>query len=304
MDVTPYPLQELNVFRAVRAALRSGLTTGEKLFPLSKKKGVSCDEFVGHVIQSALVIFLLGDKVNELQSLIKAISVARREKDGSGHKAPATELLKTFYQKFIALSEKHSQLPEEIKKQEVLKIISSPIKGYKIKNSLPFWLESSLFEKTVGAFFLDDLRKIVDPKYVDIIKNEPKQSLGFVDGEQASDGEESNSSRGSHETDSVHGDTKSEGGSDTGKQDAFAAIDALSDYDSENDPLGPKHQIFDDEDNALEEKQPGQVPELKVIPPQKALFNPRFFPVKDDLALLEKKAQTPITLLRSKSFSN
>lgn len=193
---------ELNQFRAVRDALRTGITEAKKA-PLSKICGVSCDEFVGYTIQSALVILLLDKRINQLETLIGTISATRREVDlGSGNKKTASDLLSQFSKEFKKLSEEQI-LPYGVVESEVLSAISYSVKGNSIKNSMPFWESLSLFQRFEGIFSIDPPK--VQPQSLAELVKEPDNLLPFQDGDLASEGEsddETNPRKNSMDSDS------------------------------------------------------------------------------------------------------
>lgn len=193
INYTPYSMvreqsesNELNQFRSVRDALRTGITKTKKA-PLSKICGVSCDEFVGFTIQSALVIFLLDKKVTQLEYLVEAISATRKEVElSSGKKKKAKDLLAQFSKEFKKLSEEQ-KLPNEIKRTEVLAAISHCVKGNTIKNSMPFWESLSLFYRFEGVFSINPF--VVQLQSLAELITVPNNSLPFQDGDPASDSE-------------------------------------------------------------------------------------------------------------------
>ncbi len=209
INYTPYSMvrdesksSELNQFRAVRDALRTGITEAKKA-PLSKICGVSCDEFVGYTIQSALVILLLDKRINQLETLIGTISATRREVDlGSGNKKTASDLLSQFSKEFKKLSEEQI-LPYGVVESEVLSAISYSVKGNSIKNSMPFWESLSLFQRFEGIFSIDPPK--VQPQSLAELVKEPDNLLPFQDGDLASEGEsddETNPRKNSIDSDS------------------------------------------------------------------------------------------------------
>lgn len=292
---------ELNTFRAVRTALRTGIAGGRKT-SLSKIRGVSCDEFAGYTIQAALVILLLGDKLNELQSLVDKISETRRQKNSSGQKNPATDLLKEFYQAFRKLAKAQNQLPTDLKETEVFNAIAFPVKGNTIQKSMPFWFGLSLFKKTEGLFADQDPRQII-PQSLMKLAEDSKKLLGFKDGDQASEGEHSDQEWGSDRSDSNQGGDEEEEDKEGSDSDDLGQLRTFYPNLNLNQDLVENIQPPNFTQTQADDKTQRSVAGFSFATNMSLFKNNYPTKTQDDMALLRKEKGAK-ALGRSKSFSS
>ena len=131
--------ESLSIFRSVRAALRSH---GSKIQPLSKKQGVSCNQFMSYIVQAGIILFLLKDKVEllkELTNKISDIGVKNLNRDN----LDLVDLLAKFLRQLISKAKKITLMTDS----EIEKIITFPSKGSQINRFLELMKSSQLFEQ-------------------------------------------------------------------------------------------------------------------------------------------------------------
>ncbi len=145
----------LNIFRAVRAALRTGITKTDeiKIAPLSKIKGVNCNQFISFCIQAAAVFALLGENVEDLRPLVNQISKIGLK--NCLNSSTGLKLLNQFNKSFLKIRSQTGE-PEGLNADELMQIIQYSAKGSHIKIDLNFWLSLSLFTKIDGLLIISE----------------------------------------------------------------------------------------------------------------------------------------------------
>ncbi len=152
----------INTFRAVRVALRTGLTHPQgKNEPLSKYHGANCNQFVTYFVQATAVLLLLGKKIELLRPSMDTISQLKLKKviqTFSGRKS-LTNLIELFYN----LAKSNPLLPKGISLADLQTIIQFPNKGNDIEVSFNFLKSLPLFETFTGTLVIRENQGIKQP---------------------------------------------------------------------------------------------------------------------------------------------